>query len=69
MVEAAPDVIISGPDNYTRMLQQLTRTIPLVAMTEDMLREGSSLRSPCRAVTPPELACSRPISTASGRKF
>jgi putative tryptophan/tyrosine transport system substrate-binding protein len=40
LVEAAPDVIISGPDNYTRMLQQLTRTIPLVAMTEDMLRAG-----------------------------
>jgi putative ABC transport system substrate-binding protein len=33
-------VIISGPDNYTRVLQQLTRTIPLVAMTEDMLQAG-----------------------------
>src|SRR6266511_1622376 len=38
LIKAAPDVIISGPDNYTRVLQQLTRTIPLVAMTEDMLR-------------------------------
>jgi len=38
LVKAAPDVIVSGPDNYTRVLQQLTRTIPLVAMTEDMVR-------------------------------
>jgi putative ABC transport system substrate-binding protein len=40
LVKAAPDVIISGPDNYTRVLQQATRTIPLVAMTEDMVRAG-----------------------------
>ena len=40
LVKAAPDAIISGPDNYTRALQQLTRTIPLVAMTEDMVRAG-----------------------------
>jgi putative tryptophan/tyrosine transport system substrate-binding protein len=40
LIKAAPDVIISGPDNYTRVLQELTRTIPLVAMTEDMLRAG-----------------------------
>ena len=40
LVRAAPDVIISGPDNYTRALQQLTRTIPLIAMTEDMVRAG-----------------------------
>jgi putative ABC transport system substrate-binding protein len=48
LIKAAPDVIISGPDNYTRVLQQLTRTIPLVAMTEDMLRAGlvSSLSRP-----------------------
>jgi putative ABC transport system substrate-binding protein len=48
LIKAAPDVIVSGPDNYTRVLQQLTRTIPLVAMTEDMLRAGlvSSLSRP-----------------------
>jgi putative tryptophan/tyrosine transport system substrate-binding protein len=40
LLKAAPDVIVSGPDNYTRVLQQLTRTIPLVAMTEDMVRAG-----------------------------
>jgi putative ABC transport system substrate-binding protein len=40
LVKGAPDVIISGPDNYTRVLQQFTRTIPLVAMTEDMVKAG-----------------------------
>jgi putative ABC transport system substrate-binding protein len=40
LVKAAPDAIISGPDNYTRVLQQLTRTIPLIAMTEDMVAAG-----------------------------
>jgi putative ABC transport system substrate-binding protein len=25
LIKAAPDAIISGPDNYTRVLQQLTR--------------------------------------------
>ena len=40
MVKAAPDIIISGPDSYTRALQQLTRTIPLIAMTEDMVAAG-----------------------------
>jgi ABC transporter substrate binding protein len=37
LVKAAPDAIISGPDNYTRVLQQATDTIPLIAMTEDMV--------------------------------
>jgi putative ABC transport system substrate-binding protein len=37
LVSAAPDAIISGPDNYARALQQATKTIPLIAMTEDML--------------------------------
>jgi putative tryptophan/tyrosine transport system substrate-binding protein len=40
LVKAAPDAIISGPDNYTRVLQQATRTIPLIAMTEDMVAAG-----------------------------
>lgn len=40
LVKAAPDIIISGPDNYTRVLQQRTRTIPLIAMTEDMVAAG-----------------------------
>ena len=40
LVKAAPDVIISGPDNYTRVLKQKTQTIPLIAMTEDMVAAG-----------------------------
>jgi ABC-type uncharacterized transport system substrate-binding protein len=53
LVDAAPDVIISGPDNYTRVLQQATHTIPLVAMTEDMLRAGfvTSLARPSGNIT------------------
>jgi putative ABC transport system substrate-binding protein len=53
LVNAAPDVIVSGPDNYTRVLQQATRTIPLVAMTEDMVRAGfvGSLARPSGNIT------------------
>lgn len=39
VVKAAPDVIISGPLPHTRALQQLTQSIPLVGMTEDMVAE------------------------------
>ena len=37
LVKAAPDVIVSGADLGTRALQQATRTIPLIGMTEDMV--------------------------------
>lgn len=40
VVKASPDAIVTGPDNYTRVYQQLTRTIPLIAMTEDMVAAG-----------------------------
>jgi len=40
LVKAEPDVIVSGPDNYTRVLKQKTQTIPLIAMTEDMVAAG-----------------------------
>src|SRR5215210_1742465 len=48
VVASGPDAIVSGPDNYTRAYQQLTRTIPLIAMTEDMVAAGlvSSLSKP-----------------------
>jgi putative ABC transport system substrate-binding protein len=48
LVAAAPDVIISGPDHYARALQRATRTIPILAMSEDMLGAGlvSSLARP-----------------------
>ena len=40
LVKAAPDVIVSGADLGTRALQQATRTIPLIGMTEDMVAAG-----------------------------
>jgi putative ABC transport system substrate-binding protein len=40
LVKAAPDVIIAGPALPLRALQSLTRTIPLVGMSEDMVAEG-----------------------------
>jgi len=40
IVAAAPDVIVCGPELPIRALQQLTKTIPLVGMTEDMVGEG-----------------------------
>jgi len=39
MVKAAPDAIVSGPELYTRALQQQTQSIPLIGMTEDMVGE------------------------------
>ena len=40
LVKAAPDAIVSGPDLTTHALQQATQTIPLIAMTEDMVAAG-----------------------------
>jgi putative tryptophan/tyrosine transport system substrate-binding protein len=36
VIKAAPDAVIS-PEQATRALQKLTKTIPIIAMTEDML--------------------------------
>jgi ABC-type uncharacterized transport system substrate-binding protein len=40
VVRSAPDAIVSGPDHYTRTLQKATKTIPIIAMSEDMVLEG-----------------------------
>jgi len=40
LVAASPDVINTGPEYAIRAVQKLTRTIPLVGMTEDMVGEG-----------------------------
>src|SRR5262249_52895564 len=40
LVKAEPDAIVSGADVHTRALQHATRTIPLIAMTEDMVAAG-----------------------------
>jgi putative ABC transport system substrate-binding protein len=39
LVAALPDVINSGPELPLRALQKLTRTIPLIGMSEDMVAE------------------------------
>ena len=40
LVKAAPDAIVSGGDLAMRALQQATRTIPLIGMTEDVVAAG-----------------------------
>jgi putative tryptophan/tyrosine transport system substrate-binding protein len=40
LVKAAPDAIIAGPAVALRALQDLTHTIPLIGMSEDMVAEG-----------------------------
>jgi putative ABC transport system substrate-binding protein len=40
LVNAAPDAIIAGPESPLQALQALTRTVPLVGMTEDMIAAG-----------------------------
>ena len=40
IIAASPDVIVCGPEVPIRALQKLTKTIPLIGMTEDMVGEG-----------------------------
>ena len=40
IVKAAPDLIVSGPDVYSLTVQKATQTIPIVAMSEDMILDG-----------------------------
>jgi putative ABC transport system substrate-binding protein len=40
IVAAAPDAIVCGPDLPLRAVQAATKTIPLIAMTEDMVGAG-----------------------------
>src|SRR4051794_10872053 len=40
LVRAKPDAFVSGTAVGTRAAQQATQTIPIVAMSEDMLTEG-----------------------------
>jgi putative tryptophan/tyrosine transport system substrate-binding protein len=53
LVAASPDVIICGPALPLRGLQQVTRTIPVIGMTEDMVAEGlvASLARPSGNIT------------------
>jgi putative ABC transport system substrate-binding protein len=40
LVNAAPDVIFTGPDIYTRAVQRATRTIPIIALSGDFVAAG-----------------------------
>jgi putative ABC transport system substrate-binding protein len=40
LVNAAPDVIVAGPELPLRALRAATQSVPIVAMTEDLVAEG-----------------------------
>jgi putative ABC transport system substrate-binding protein len=40
LINAAPDAVVAGPELPLQALQALTRTVPLVGMTEDMVAAG-----------------------------
>jgi ABC-type uncharacterized transport system substrate-binding protein len=53
LVNAAPDAIVAGPAPPLRALHAITRTIPLIGMSEDMVGEGlvASLAHPGGNIT------------------
>jgi putative ABC transport system substrate-binding protein len=53
LVNASPDAIIAGPAPPLRALQPMTRSVPLIGMSEDMVGEGlvASLARPGGNVT------------------
>ena len=53
LVNAAPDAIVAGPAPPLRALQAITRTVPIVGMSEDMVGEGlaASLARPGGNIT------------------
>jgi putative tryptophan/tyrosine transport system substrate-binding protein len=52
-IPANPDVIVASPELYVRALHSATKTIPLVSMSEDLVRAGlaASLARPGSNVT------------------
>jgi len=53
LVKAAPDAIVAGPERPLRALQNETRSVPLVGMSEDLVGEGlvASLARPGGNIT------------------
>src|SRR5262245_31789118 len=53
LVKAAPDAIVAGPERPLRALQNATRSVPLVGMSEDLVGEGlvASLARPGGNIT------------------
>jgi len=53
LMQTQPEVILCGPEDYLRVLQTATRTIPLDSMSEDLVGEGfvASLAKPGGNIT------------------
>jgi putative ABC transport system substrate-binding protein len=53
LVKASPDAIVAGPERPLRALQNATRGVPLIGMSEDLVGEGlvSSLARPGANIT------------------
>jgi putative tryptophan/tyrosine transport system substrate-binding protein len=53
LVKAAPDAIVAGPERPLRALQNATRSVPLIGMSEDLVGEGlvTSLARPGGNIT------------------
>ena len=53
LVNVAPDAIVAGPAPPLRALQAITRTVPIIGMSEDMVGEGlaASLARPGGNIT------------------
>ena len=53
LVKAAPDMIVAGPELPLRAIQNVTRTVPLIGMSEDLVAEGlvASLARPGGNIT------------------
>jgi len=53
LMKTAPEVILSGPETYLRIMQPVTGSIPLDSMSEDLVGEGfaASLAKPGGNVT------------------
>ena len=68
VVKTAPDVIVGGSELYSRALQALTQTIPVVSISEDLVGEGlvASLSRPGGNIT--GISILAPSSMASGRR-
>ena len=68
-VKAAPDAIVSAGDFITQKFHEATKSIPLIAMTEDMVAAGfaASLAKPGGNIT--GISLMSPIWTASDRTF
>src|SRR5262245_42236120 len=69
LVNAAPDAIVAGPAPPLLALQAITRTIPLIGMSEAWSGKARWHRSPAPAPISPASVCFRPSSTANARKF